>query len=350
MEFRFMKGRGVSPLPIKAVAISRNLGMGAVFCALLGTAAHAQATLDFLDPLETERQRIEQNADPDARPAVPQELPPPRLGNVPGPDSVLTRTRDGASVAAGVVKDGASGFWGTVRTTLSSIAAALGLPVTGLIALMGLLLAGLAALVGWTLFKGRGRGRKRRPAVASTSGDVYARSSKDKAKRRILGGAIPGRARTEQEEPDNPETEFEETEFEETMPEDFDSIFADETDEPAKDRAPAEKTDTDKWRKPNLDRLRDSIKADWRAEKEEKVRDKSAIPAAPRRDTAPTDPATRTLGDLSDGWEEWDTQDNPGDDPWDEAAPSREAAAVKEDDHKTSMNRIRALRDSLRAS
>jgi len=358
MDFRFMKGRGVLSFPVKAVATSRNLGMGAVFCALLGASAHAQATLDFLDPLETERQRIEQKAAPEARPADARptdarptdarDLPPPRLGTAPGPESdgMLVRTRDGASVAAGVVKDGASGFWGTLRSTLSSIAAALGLPILGLVALLGLLLAGLAALVGWTLFRGRRRNRRRHPATASSSDDVYAGPSKETTRRRTLSSAMPERTKSEHEEFDYEE----ETEFEETMPEDFDSIFAEENDEPARNRAPVERTDPEKWRKPNLDRLRESIKADWKAEKEEKTKGEAVAPLAPPRAAAAVaDPATRTLDDLSDGWEEWDLQDNPEDDPWGETAPTREAA-VEGDDEKTSTRRIRALRDSLRAS
>ena len=361
MEFRFMKDRSVLLLPDMVTAISRNIGLGVAVCALLATSAHAQATLDFLDPLENERTRIEQAAEPAAspsttRPDATRELPPPRLGDLPGPDSdsMLVRARDGAAAGASVAKDGASGFWSTLRAKLSSVATALSLPLLGLVALLVLLLAGLAALVGWTLFRGRGR----RPIAASTPNDVYARSLKDARKRRAPGSAVPERTGTARKEADHDdfeetdfeETDFEETDFEETMPEDFDSIFVEENDESTKRRTPGESTDPDTWRKPNLDRLRDSIKADWKAEKEEKKKDESVAPLAPPRATAvAADPATRTLDDLSDGWEEWDSQDNPEDDPWGETAPTRKAA-VEEDDEETSTRRIRALRDSLRAS
>ena len=144
------------------------------------------------------------------------------------------------------------------------------------------------------------------------------------------------------------------------MPEDFDSIFAeengdwDETDTRPKtasgpDPARSNARDTSTWRKPNLSRLRDSIKADWKADKEDAL----ATTESPRRAAAAAplatsaDPGERGMAEISDGWEDWDEQADPGDDPWGATAATPADTSESED---AAMRRIRALRESLRAS
>ena len=338
MDFRIVQGSSVLRLLAGTAKVSRNLGLGAALCAVLGTSAFAQATLDFIDPLDTERVRIEERSGTPDRAIERRDPPPPRFSAPPVEtgDSVLTRARDGVAAGAGAAREGASGFLGTLRSTLSSIAAALGLPTVGLVALLGLLVAGFAALVGWTLFRGNRR------SAEIPRDDVYARSSREAVKRRAMGSTVTPKAAVVAREDD----------FEETMPEDFDEIFADETGDLAPRRQTVEKGETGTWRKPNLDRLRESIKADWKADKAEKAEVPAPVSAtAPRtqpRAAAVADPAMRSLDDLSDGWEDWDTQDKPEDDPWGETLPVAETA--RKDGDETATSRIRALRESLRAS
>ena len=318
MGFRFIGRQG----------IGRGLGLGTAVCALLGSAALGQTASDFIDPLDEERVRIEtrDSAAPERSPAVRAK---PAVPSVDAPEvaqegaGLLTRAREGAATGAAAAQDRATGLWARMRAAVTEVAADLGLPTAGLLGLLGLLLAGLAALVGWTLFRGRRRRRAARPG-----GDVYARSA-ETARRRRPGDADP-LART-----DKPD--------EEMTPEDFEAVFAQER---AETPVPPKSDDPATWRKPNLDRLRDSIKSDWMADK---VRPKGSTgglePVAAASLAAAGAASERTLGDISDGWEEWDAQVKPEDDPWGETLTQDDAGEEDE-----AVRRIRALRESLRAS
>ncbi len=345
MDIRVIK-KQVSVLSVVAAKRSgRRFGIGALVCAMLGASAFAQAQLDFIDPLGEELSRIEANSNaPAASPDVPSKpAKPTSATNSEKASGLLTRARDGASASASTVQDKASGFWGRMRASLGDVAESLGLPTAGLLGLLGLMLAGIACLVGWTLFRGR---RKRRADIFDDN-DVYQNGVTGR-KRRMLGDSIPpAKGKVSRSDDDR---------FEETMPDDFETIFRDETKAVAAP-IPPKTVDTATWRKPNLDKLRDSIKADWKSDKTEKAGIAAAATGiagagaavaaagATAFDYGSNDPGDQSLGDLSDGWEDWDTQVKPEDDPWGETL-------VTEDDDADSaaLIRIRALRESLKAS
>jgi len=330
MNFRVIRKQIASPPVFGSLRRSRVLGLGAAVATLLGTAVLAQTASDFIDPLSDERIRVERQSDAPSTSPEAREKParPDAMSDEKGPATLLTQARNGAQSGATVAQERATGFWARMRNAVSDVADSLGLPTSGLLGILGLLVAGLAALVGWTLFRSR-----RKPRVNKREVDVYARS-RSAGTRRLPGDETPF-VKSARTEPD----------FEETMPEDFDSIFEEErtsTPEPPKTM------DTSTWRKPNLDKLRNSIKADWKSDKIRSGEGTESL--APVTATAPathSDPSERSLNDISDGWEEWDEQVKPEDDPWGEAletggdVPEKDAAAIQ---------RIRALRESLRAS
>lgn len=335
MDFRIIT-KQVTSLSIPGTMHQiRSFGVISAICALLGTAVLAQTTSDFLDPLDQERVRIEQRGDAPLSSPAAREKParPDASASEREANGLLTRARDGATSGAAAAQDRATGFWARMKGAVSDIAASLGLPTAGLLGLLGLLLAGLAALVGWTLFRGKRRSRKARRDVG-----VYARSKKS-TERRQLGDANP-LATSAAAEP-----EFQETEFEENMPEDFDTIFEEER---SATPIPPKTKDASTWRKPNLDRLRNSIKADWKADKVRSGAETGALaPVTAAALAASTDPAERSLDDISDGWEDWDDQVKPEDDPWGETLTTGDDTAERDD---AAIKRIQALRESLRAS
>lgn len=345
MDVRTIKRRITA---MKGRRASRPLVLAGSVCLFLGTSVLAQNTFEFIDPLDEERIRVERAAESSGaspsdrwRPAVRAEPDgaAPRAAAPPAgddPDMMLLRARDEARANAAALRDESAGFWSRMRTALSSVATAINLPLAGLVALLFALLAGLAALIGWTLF--RSRGKYDAPYEGSNDSDVYARTPRSSQKRRDAKAApVAASAR-----PDD---------FEESMPEDFDAILAREHAE-AETSAPVapgpaaapDPEDTSTWRKPNLDRLRDSIKSDWKASKQPPA--PAPVPAPLPTETSDED---RSLSDISDGWEDWDAQDKPEDDPWGETlAPATTEPKRTPDDE--ALRRIRALRQSLRAS
>ena len=342
MAFRFIGRRGTGSSGGDMGRGSRVVSLGAVLCAFLGSMAVAQTASDFIDPLDEERVRIEKRNEtaPALSPAT--RAKPARPGSAAAPEGpraegLLNRARESAASGAAAAQERAGGLLSRMRAALAEVAESLGLPTAGLLGLLGLLLAGLAALVGWTLFRGRRRSRATLP-----DGDVYARTSKATARRR------PGDA--------DPLARSAAMTDEEMTAEDFEAVFAQErADAPPASApgtpapAPPKTDDASTWRKPNLDRLRESIKADWSASKVRPAKGGETLEtvAAASLAASSTDPSERNLGDISDGWEDWDAQVKPEDDPWGETLTS-DAGDGGEDTE--AVQRIRALRESLRAS
>ena len=344
MTFRTIRTHIVVLRQIAVGSWPRHIGFGVLISSVLGFSVLAQSTSDFIDPLKDERVRIEKKVDAPQPPAV--ERPEPTRAD-PAEETnsanLLARARQGANSGAEAAQERATGFWAGMKASVADLAAKMGLPTVGL---LGLALAALALLVGWTLFRGKGRRRG-----FETEDDVYARSSRDIFARRQPGDsrAASSSARTAP------------AAFQETMPDDFDAIFAEEAEEtgfdddrtkPVAASAAVDSSDASTWRKPNLDRLRDSIKADWKADKDRD--DETPVAKSAPAKTAPTphaapgsDPGELRLTEVSDGWEDWDDQADPQDDPWAEK-PVRDEP--KRDADSSATNRIRALRESLRAS
>lgn len=332
MNFRIIRKQVTSLSIAGASRKFRSFGFGTAICALIGTTVFAQTTNDFMDPLNDERVRIEQRkAAPTSSPAAREK--PARPTNATTPErrseSLLARARDNTTSGAAAAQDRATGFWAKMRNALSDVSASLGLPPLGLLGILGFLLAGLAALVGWTLFRGKGRSK-----ISRKESDIYA-STGQSTQRRQLGDAIPFAASTDVK-----------PKFEETMPEDFDTIFEEERSAAP---TPQKSTDSSAWRKPNLDRLRASIKADWKADKvRSSAESKEPARAMTSTSTTDTDQSVSHFNDEQDGWEKWDEQVKPDDDPWGETLTTGDDTASQQDD--AAIQRIRALRESLRAS
>ena len=323
----------------------RRFGAAAMICGCIGTVAHAQSSLDFIDPLSEERTRIEAR---EGQPSANRPAPAPREESAAASDSanLLARARESANSSAAAAQDQATGFWGKIRAALSGIGDAIGVSTLGLMGILTALLAGIALLVGWTVF----RSKKRIDALADAD-DLYATPGKKAFGRRSLEDSPPSA-----DPKDNRATAQRDTApnaFDEMESEDFDSIFAEESTPRAARAKPPKSDDASKWRKPNLDRLRDSIKSDWKAGKQkpdsgDATAAMAATAASAAGAMASSDPGERPLTDISDGWEEWDEQVSPENDPWGETlAKAEEPAADPED---SAMSRIRALRESLRAS
>ena len=357
MNFRIIKKQFIATPSFQFGRWSRRLGLTTLVCTVIGTSVLAQTAFEFVDPLDDERTRIEKATDAPETKAADRWKPSPRADDVPDENAanLLTRARESANTGAAAAQQGATGFWGRIRAAMSEIADSIGLSTGGLLGLLGGMLAVIALLVGWTLFRGR------RNAYNDPDEDIYAPSKRSNTKRRQPGDKLPAASMTARSSEREPIRESAATGFEETMPEDFDSIFAeenvdwddDETDVRAEtassqNLARPDARDTSTWRKPNLSRLRDSIKADWKADKE----DARATTESPRSTAAtpfatPADPGERGMAEISDGWEDWDEQAQPGDDPWGTAPATADDTSGSED---AAMRRIRALRESLRAS
>ena len=351
MDFRIIREQFAALPTFRLRRWSRRISFVALSCAVLGTSVVAQTTLDFLDPLTDERTRIEQTRDKPADPAPAEKPAKPAKPPAAEPRStdtsnLLARAREGATARAETAQDNAKGFWGRMRSTLSGVAASMGLPTAGLVGLLCLILAGIALLVGWSLFR-----KRNRPGFDTNNDDIYAASARTSARRRQPGETKTHRRKAVAPIEDTPVPESTRTAPVETYPEDFDAIFAEESDTPAKPAATKPTADdTSTWRKPNLDRLRDSIKADWKADKDLPETDATS----PRRAAAPVspfthdDPGARSLSDVSDGWEEWDETVRDDADPWGDTVET--AKDQTEGVESAASRRIRALRDSLRAS
>lgn len=319
---------------------------------MLAATAFAQSQPEFADPLEDLRIQIERNdgapRDGAERSSSPVTTIAP--GAATAGDTALGRTRDAALARAEDTRREALGFWGKMKASVSEVAASLGLPTSGLFGLLALILAGLAMLIGWTLFKS-----KARSSLSDMEDDTLYADSSRASKRRSLGD-VSATAHPQ-------EAAQSKTSFAETMPDDFEDIFLEEqktvaaSARTAKNEGPLDAADPATWRKPGLDRLRDSIRADWKADKAEKSpRAKTANDDegmdffeqdAPVR--AAAEPARRTMADVSDGWDDWDSQRESEDDVWgDRTDVKPDSPAPSEDDD--ALARIRALRESLRAS
>lgn len=330
MNFRIIREQIASLTATGTIRQSRAFGLGTAICALLGSAGLAQTASDFIDPLSEERVRIERSNDTAKASATDdsEEQARDRASSFDREaNSLLGRARDGATSGAAAAQDRATGVWAKMRAAASDVAASLGLPTAGLVGILGLILAGLAMLVGWTLFRGKRRPRRHRPGVG-----VYARS-REAGQRRMPGDAMPYENTAETQE----------AEFTETMPENFDTIFEEE-----RQPTPPKTMDTAKWRKPNLDKLKASIKSDWRSDKVRPSEENQTLAAVtPATLATREEAADRNLDDVSDGWEDWDDQVKPEDDPWGETLTKGDDATVRED---AALSRIKALRESLRAS
>ena len=335
MNFRFIRKQVATLSMATAKRSSRRAGIGAIICAALGISAFAQGQLDFIDPLDDERVRIEKTGKaPALSPEAIDKPAKPRASTGEQNPDLLSRAREGATSGAAAAQEKAGGLWSRMRAAVGDVAESLGLPTAGLLGLLGLLLAGIACLVGWTLFRGN-----RSSASSRSDGDIYQRDGRGRGRRK-LGDMNPLTAKKKSDPEES---------FEETMPEDFDTIFRDEAADAVSKPVPPKTMDSGKWRKPNLDRLRESIRTDWKADKADTAKAglAGAGVAAAGMAARSTDPADRALDDVCDGWEEWDTQVKPEDDPWGETLVTGDDDKGDDDG---ALQRIRALRESLKAS
>lgn len=104
--------------------------------------------------------------------------------------------------------------------------------------------------------------------------------------------------------------------------------------------------DPSTWRRPNLDRLRDSIKSDWKASKTADLAVSKPVSVAAVAAAGVANPqGAPTSTGVS--WDEWDAQLQKGDDVWGASGGSDSEARVTDQE---TIKRARALRESLRAS
>ena len=326
----------------------------AVVCAFVSLSAIAQSTSEFIDPLEEQRIKVQTQQEAADR-GETRQTPAPRAPAVErrveqnSPEAALRRLEGNANSGPT--------FLDKVRKALRDIAAQFGLTTGALAGLLTLALAGLAALIGWTLFRG-----KRRRVRDTAEQDIY-NDGIGSNRRRMLGEGLPAAKTDVYDDVDDNEI------FEETMPQGFDDIYVEEARQTPAFGKRSKQAETPKsnnpkeWKKPSLDRLKASIKADWAANKAEKKAaaeddwdvgdDNTPETSFFNPGKAPvgktSDPADMPLTEVVDGWDDWDRNAKPDDDVW--GAPAESAAPEKTDEPRDdALKRIRALRDSLRAS
>lgn len=344
---------------------ARNLvHISAITIAFMGASAIAQNTLEFIDPLEETRTKIEKtqssadSAEPRQKPAPPAASSS-QQNNTPA--AALKRLESG--------EKSAPGFVDKIRKAMGDVAGQFGLSTSGLLGFLGLLFAGLIALVGWTLFRGKRR-------VPSRRDDAIYGDGIGSNRRRQLGEKPPV---TEAKQVDDEDDGI----FEESMPQGFDDIYREENEEMpafgkrAQKTEPPQSNDPGTWKKPSLERLRNSIRTDWASSKAKKKADAAATADAAaaadaewnvENDDAPEtsffdpknvpteasshDPADMPMTDVADGWDDWDNNAGPEDDVWGEPArvTPPPAASATTDKRNDALRRVRALRDSLKAS
>ena len=216
----------------------------AIALCLISAGVVAQTTFDFEDPLEDMRRQIEA--------AQPQADP------VANPESMTETARGQVAEAVASAEAATDGVVAGAQNSAASLADHTGLTKNGLLGLLGLGLLALASLIAWLLF------RRREPAPEQQE-SIYAGGGK--RKRRVLdsGAHVVRRKKAPLDTSETPEQAAEaETARAETLA----AHTPAQTEGPvAPDPAETVVADNpDTWRRPNLDRLKESIRADWKGE------------------------------------------------------------------------------------
>lgn len=380
-----MWNQKTSDLKLQLSLSGLRVGLGAAALAVAfmanGGAAHAQSDPDFIDPLEEVRESLSAPrtqgswaAEIDKAPAEIERSPIPKQRGVEFSEDPLFRAgndlRNAATGSAARAESAASTAWDSLRASLSGLAAKFGVSLWGLLAGLAALFALLALLMGWALFGGR---RKK-----TRKGGVYSRSG-SRERRRIAGAEQPERRQRARMTDDATADERLPLRSSAQEPDQYAMVqdapdFTDGADSSGAEDAPTRDPST--WRRPKLDRLRESIRADWRASKkapkaaplddgedfdalleQENARHESA--ADEHRDDAldtllrpePTQhPADLPLTQVASDWNDWDDGLEDDADVFGQnrtKAQPEEAPVATEDE---ALRRVRALREALRAS
>ncbi len=257
----------------------RNVGVSgiclAAMLAITAAPASAQDISEFEDPLAQMRAKIEQVES--------------------GKAATLADATGETVAAASVGVSGRASATPDVNDPLSRISERLGLPVLGLVALAGLALLALLLGLMWLITRLRGRHASKlvdRELYAIDDGargrrelqsGVMAKKSKAAApesKSTELGKlAVPSAAAAAaaiiSDDVDHDQDAYDQPEAEEAPK----SIFGKARKE---EEVPVdtEATDPASWRRPNLDRLKASIREDWQGDKDEKAERAAAMATA----------------------------------------------------------------------
>lgn len=408
-----MLNRVFIALNANALQLNRSIAsalMLALFLASTTASVSAQDSLDFIDPLEDLRSQVtEREAErvkawqataprqtPKPQPAIrkPVEMPAePAVadrgwqssGFSSGIENAKSFARETATRASTTAAAGAS----AAKADLGGVASGLGIPTNRILLVVGILIASLAALVGWALFQrhpkrvdyGRRRQageeftsiheeeiQRRRVVDSSEREEMDAHDFDDEFDRPVVHKEVARREAARSEVADH-DAELPRAASKLAIANsddrwdagaDDEEVFGGSFGKRAKEKSEAQpelSRDTDTWKKPNLDRLRSSIATDWKASKLAPKSGKAAQSAS--RPAAPED---QPMTELVSDWDSWDAGLDDQGDVWGasdaSAAPiapltSPAAAAIansSQDRSKEPLNRIRALRNSLKAS
>lgn len=219
----------------KGLATSLAPCLAIVLC-LVSAGVVAQTTFDFEDPIDDIRSQIE---------TTTAQSDPVRV-----PDNTSDSPRDPEAGTPGT-----TGAAADVQAGDAPLADRFGMSKNGLLGLLGVGLLALGSLIAWLLF------RKRKSAPGNPEGTVYAQGGV--RKRRVLdSGAHVVRRKTSPL--DTSETPEQAAEAEAAR------LAASEAEAEAQESAGDEPSqaivadDPDTWRRPNLERLKASIRDDWK--------------------------------------------------------------------------------------
>lgn len=366
-------------LDLAALAVAFGVFGGAI-------ALHAQTTTDFIDPLEEVRQSLMEKAQ--SGESKPSESAP-SISNTPVPRQrgaefiedplykAATEMRGAANNGAAQAEDAALSTWDRLRRVGGEIATKLGIPSSWLLTGVAGFLAAIALLLGWVLL-----GSKKRRADGDRS-SVYSRR-RSAERRRVVDRDAPMRR---QNDARHDEEDFQDERIPPLRNHAAQAGFGGEAAQMAEpdfgdlgEEADAEKStsvptrDPSTWRRPKLDRLRESIRRDWRAAKtspeepdvfadmlaEEEASTRAedtqlhdnALDALLQPD-AVAHPSDLPLTQVASDWDDWDNGLQDGTDVFGDGTSQDKNALQDETPLATgdeALKRVRALRDALRAS
>ena len=247
----------------------------AAMLAITAAPAVAQDISEFEDPLAEMRAKIEQVESGAAA-------------------TLADATGDTAALASSVGANSAASTTPDVNDPLSRISERLGLPVLGLVALAGLALLALLLGLMWLVTRIRGR-----HAAKLVDRELYAVDDGARGRRELQSGVMAKRGKAASE---TKPTQVEKRAvpsaaaaaaaiISDDVDHEQDDYDLPESEEPAKttfgkvrkaEEAPVDTdaTDPSSWRRPNLDRLKASIREDWQGDKDEQAERAAAMAAA----------------------------------------------------------------------
>lgn len=316
--------------------------VAACLLCLASVAVVAQTAFDFEDPLDDVRQQVERG---------PEQWAPETVTPSAEPATPETAARETVDRA---------------RTGAQNLSERLGLPKNGLLGLaIGALLA-VATLLGWSMYR-------RLKAEDEVEDETVYATTLSPQRRRMLDSGAQAR-RKEQAEAD-------EAADEDDIYEDEDRALADTSyfqrsnetrQEAAEDAADGpDARDPGTWKRPNLDRLKESIRADWKAEKGEGTASQAARDEAEafaelfgEDDPEPVQPRPARPEERSPVLDMLDSYEMPKDDATladirDESAKQTARSVTPDLERKLkaalpsraeALRRVKALRESVKAS